>query len=68
MLDAALFDPYNRCDLEKFSSFFVDIDRFAVISINVEFYFDQGGPTFGKGGVDRQRPLAPMTLEGRACL
>ena len=23
-LDAALFDAYNRCDLEKFSSFFVD--------------------------------------------
>ena len=33
-LDAALFDAYNRCDLEKFSSFFVD---------NVEFYHDQGG-------------------------
>jgi ketosteroid isomerase-like protein len=38
-LDAALFDSYNRCDLEKFSSFFVD---------DVEFYHDQGGVTLGK--------------------
>ena len=33
-LDAALFDAYNRCDLEKFASF---------IAENVEFYHDQGG-------------------------
>ncbi len=32
-LDAALFDSYNRCDLDKFASFFVD---------DVEFYHDQG--------------------------
>jgi|ERR1700728_2173200 hypothetical protein len=39
-LAAALFDPYyNRCDLEKFASFFVD---------DVEFYHDQGGVTLGK--------------------
>src|SRR4029077_2642194 len=38
-LDSALFDAYNRCDLEKFSTFFVD---------NVEFYHDQGGLTLGK--------------------
>lgn len=38
-LDAALFDAYNRCDLEKFASFFVD---------DVEFYHDQGGVTLGK--------------------
>ena len=38
-LDAALFDSYNRCDLEKFSSFFDD---------DVEFYHDQGGVTLGK--------------------
>jgi ketosteroid isomerase-like protein len=38
-LDAALFDAYNRCDLEKFSSFFVD---------DVEFYHDQGGVTLGR--------------------
>ena len=38
-LDAALFDSYNRCDLEKFSSFFAD---------DVEFYHDQGGVTLGR--------------------
>jgi Domain of unknown function (DUF4440) len=38
-LDAALFDAYNRCDLDKFASFFVD---------DVEFYHDQGGLTLGK--------------------
>src|SRR5690348_12486252 len=38
-LDSALFDAYNRCDLAKFSSFFVD---------DVEFYHDQGGVTLGK--------------------
>lgn len=38
-LDAALFDSYNKCDLEKFKSFFVD---------DVEFYHDQGGLTSGK--------------------
>jgi hypothetical protein len=37
-LDAALFDAYNRCDLEKFRSFFV---------ADVEFYHDQGGLTSG---------------------
>ena len=37
-LDTALFDAYNRCDLEKFSSFFAD---------DVEFYHDQGGVTLG---------------------
>lgn len=38
-LDAALFDSYNKCDLEKFESFFDD---------DVEFYHDQGGLTLGK--------------------
>lgn len=38
-LDAALFDAYNRCDLDKFASFIVD---------EVEFYHDQGGVTLGK--------------------
>jgi Domain of unknown function (DUF4440) len=38
-LDTALFDAYNKCDLDKFSSFFVD---------DVEFYHDQGGITNGK--------------------
>lgn len=38
-LDAALFDSYNHCDLEKFSSFFAD---------DVEFYHDQSGVTLGR--------------------
>lgn len=38
-LDTALFDSYNKCDLAKFESFFVD---------DVEFYHDQGGITLGK--------------------
>ena len=38
-LDAALFDSYNKCDLTKFESFFVE---------DVEFYHDQGGVTLGK--------------------
>ena len=37
-LDAAVFDSYNKCDLQKFESFFVD---------GVEFYHDQGGVTLG---------------------
>src|SRR5205809_4939028 len=63
-LDAALFDSYNRCDLEKFSSFFVD---------DVEFYHDQGGVTLGKGNLTDSvkknicgkvtRELVPGTLQ-----
>ena len=34
--DAALFDSFNRCDLEKFATFFVE---------DVEFYHDKGGVT-----------------------
>jgi len=41
-LDAALFDSYNKCDLEKFQSFFVE---------NVEFYHDQGGVTLGSAAL-----------------
>jgi len=41
-LDAALFDSYNKCDLEKFASFFVE---------DVEFYHDQGGVTLGKAAL-----------------
>ena len=37
-LDSALFDSYNRCDLPKFASFFVD---------SVEFYHDQTGLMVG---------------------
>ena len=64
-LDAALFDSYNRCDLDKFITFFSD---------DVEFYHDQGGVTLGKQklaesikknicGGDVQRELVPGTLE-----
>jgi hypothetical protein len=38
-LDTALFDSYNKCDLEKFASFFMN---------DVEFYHDQGGVTLGQ--------------------
>lgn len=37
-LDAALFDSFNRCDVQKFSTFFDD---------DVEFYHDQAGPSRG---------------------
>src|SRR5437879_1916454 len=64
-LDAALFDSYNRCDLEKSSTFFVD---------DVEFYHDQGGVTLGREnltesvkknicGGDVRRELLPGTLQ-----
>jgi ketosteroid isomerase-like protein len=63
-LDAALFDSYNRCDLEKFASFFVD---------DVEFYHDQGGVTLGKAALTDSvkqnicgrvtRELVPGTLQ-----
>src|SRR5712691_6689240 len=38
-LDAALFDSYNRCDLEKFAT---------LIANDVEFYHDNGGVTLGR--------------------
>ncbi len=38
-LDAALFDSYNKCEMAKFESFFVE---------DVEFYHDQGGVTLGR--------------------
>jgi ketosteroid isomerase-like protein len=63
-LDAAVFDAYNRCDLEKFASFFTD---------DVEFYHDQGGVTLGKEKLTESlkknicgkvtRELAPGTLQ-----
>jgi ketosteroid isomerase-like protein len=63
-LDAALFDAYNRCDLEKFASFLAD---------DVEFYHDQGGVTLGKEKLTESikknicgkvtRELVPGTLE-----
>jgi ketosteroid isomerase-like protein len=63
-LDAALFDSYNRCDLQKFESFFVD---------DVEFYHDQGGVTLGKAALTESvrknicgqttRELVPGTMQ-----
>jgi hypothetical protein len=63
-LDAALFDSYNKCDLAKFASFFVD---------DVEFYHDQGGVTLGKKALTESvknnicgkttRELVPGTLK-----
>jgi hypothetical protein len=38
-LDGALFDSFNRCDLEKFGGFFVD---------DLEFYHDKGGLTLSR--------------------
>jgi hypothetical protein len=40
--DAALFDSFNRCELEKFASFFAE---------DVEFYHDKGGVTLSRKGV-----------------
>jgi len=37
--DRALFDAYNRCDLERFATF---------IAEDVEFYHDHGGVTLGR--------------------
>src|SRR5215470_8369811 len=63
-LDKALFDSYNKCDLEKFSSFFTE---------NVEFYHDQGGVTLGRAALTESvkknicgrvtRELVPGTLQ-----
>jgi ketosteroid isomerase-like protein len=62
--DAALFDAYNRCDLDKFGS---------LIDENVEFYHDNGGLTLGRKALvdsikqnicgQTQRQLVPGTLE-----
>jgi len=63
-LDAALFDSYNHCDMEKFQSFFVE---------DVEFYHDQGGVTLGRAALTESvkknicgkttRELVPGTLQ-----
>lgn len=39
-LDAAVFDAYNRCEVEKFESLFAE---------EVEFYHDQSGEMRGRG-------------------
>jgi ketosteroid isomerase-like protein len=38
-LDAEVFDAYNKCDLDKFASFFAE---------DLEFYHDQGGLSLGR--------------------
>jgi ketosteroid isomerase-like protein len=63
-LDAALFDAYNQCDVEKFVALLAD---------DLEFYHDQGGLTRGNQTVGEQikkticgkvrRELVPGTLE-----
>ena len=63
-LDGALFDSYNRCDLAKFGTFFID---------DVEFYHDQGGVTLGRLNLTEsvkknicgkvRRELVPGSLE-----
>ena len=63
-LDAALFESYNNCDLEKNRAFFAD---------DIEFYHDRGGLTVGADKIVRQlkenicgktrRELVPGSLE-----
>ena len=62
-LDSALFDAYNRCELEAFRAFFAD---------DVEFYHDQSGLTLGSAKLTEavrqnicgkvRRELVPGTL------
>jgi ketosteroid isomerase-like protein len=63
-LDAALFDAYNKCDLDKFAALFDE---------NVEFFHDQGGVTLGRAALTDSvkknvcgkvtRELVPGTLK-----
>lgn len=63
-LDSQLFDSYNRCDLDKFTSF---------IDENIEFYHDKAGNTFGRAALVQAiknnicgkvtRELVPGTLQ-----
>lgn len=50
-LDAAVFDAYNACDLEKFGSYFAE---------DLEFYHD-------KGGVTRGRPALVDSIKNNIC-
>jgi hypothetical protein len=51
-LDTAVFDAYNRCDLEKFGSFFTE---------ELEFYHDNGGLT------DRTRQSLVESVKNYIC-
>ena len=63
-LDSAVFDAYNRCDLEKFGAFFAD---------DLEFYHDKGGLMRSRNSLVEavrknicgkvRRELLPGTLE-----
>ena len=63
-LDAAVFDAFNRCDLEKFGRFFID---------DLEFYHDKDGLTRSRQSLVEavkanicgkvRRELVPGTLE-----
>jgi hypothetical protein len=50
--DAALFDAFNGCDLEKFGSFFIE---------DVEFYHDNGGLT------NRSRQSLVESIKNNIC-
>ena len=50
-LDGALFDAFNRCNIEKFDTFFID---------DVEFYHD-------KGGLSRSRKSLIESLKNNIC-
>jgi hypothetical protein len=50
-LDAAVFDAFNRCDPEKFATYFAD---------DVEFYHD-------KGGLSRSRQTLVDSLKNNIC-
>lgn len=51
-LDGEVFDAYNRCDLEKFGSFFTE---------ELEFYHDNGGLT------DRTRKTLVEAVKNNIC-
>lgn len=51
-LDAAVFDAYNKCDLEKFGSYFTE---------ELEFYHDNGGLT------DRTRQSLVDSVKKNIC-
>lgn len=63
-LDSAVFDAYNRCELEKFSAYFAE---------DVEFYHDKTGLMTGKQNLVEalkknicgkvRRELVPGTME-----
>ena len=63
-LDASVFDAFNRCEVEKFATFFTD---------DVEFYHDRDGLSVGKADLAESaknnicgkvtRELVPGTLQ-----